>query len=238
MVYNGEEVLRPTIESILHQTYSKIEYVVIDGASKDGTMAILQEYSSQIDILISEPDEGIYDAMNKGLNAANGDYVLFMNAGDRIASNHTIEKVMALGDADIFYGETLLIDENEQHLGLRSDLTSRKLPKKLTWKSLKRGLVVSHQSIIVKKDICPFYIDNNLSADIDWVIKSLKKSQKTMLYNGVISHFLVGGISDQKKLTSLKHRFLVMGKHFGWLSTIWLHFLIIIRWFVRRPQIN
>lgn len=233
VVYNGQEVLEPTLRSVAAQSYPDIEYIVIDGASKDKTPDILEKHRNIITHLVSEPDDGIYDAMNKGLDLATGNYVLFLNAGDSLIDPEVVEKVMSLPEADIYYGETMLVDDDRNHLGTRSKLTTRKLPVSLSWKSLKDGLVVSHQSIMVKKDIAPKYMMGNLSADIDWVIRSLKASQSTLRYPGIISEFLIGGISDQKKLRSWRDRFIVLSHHYGLLTAIWLHLRFITRWMIK-----
>src|SRR4051812_15125406 len=84
IVYNGGALLEGTIQSVLKQDPTHLEYIIIDGGSKDNTLDVIKKYTDQIDFWVSEPDKGIYDAMNKGLNAATGDYVWFMNAGDHI----------------------------------------------------------------------------------------------------------------------------------------------------------
>src|SRR5688572_4810851 len=89
VVYNGEQLLEKTILSILNQTYTNIEYLIIDGRSKDRTVDIIKKYENKISYWVSEPDKGIYDAMNKGMNAAKGDYIWFINAGDVIHAQNT-----------------------------------------------------------------------------------------------------------------------------------------------------
>jgi len=234
VVYNGEDVLAKTIESVIAQLYSAIEYIIIDGQSTDGTHRIIEKFESNIDQIVIEADEGIYDAMNKGLNLAQGDYVLFLNAGDYLNSPDTIQNVMKHEKSDIYYGETYLVDQNWTVLGTRSELTSRKLPKDLNWKSIKMGLVVCHQSLIVRRSIAPLYIADNLSADIDWVIQSLKNSKRIKNTDMIISRFLVGGISKQRHWTSLKDRFKVMSHHYGFIQTIILHKFFMLRWLYRK----
>jgi glycosyltransferase involved in cell wall biosynthesis len=229
IVYNGEDVLEVTMDSVREQTYQGIEYVVIDGASRDGTMDIIERNGDIIDILVSEPDKGIYDAMNKGLLKATGDYVLFLNAGDYLREASVIEEVMSLPNADIYYGETMLVDEDGKELGTRSTQTTRRLPENLSWKDLKKGLVVCHQSFIARRKIAPKYIMGNLSADIDWVIRCLKSAKTVIRYDGIISCFLIGGISKQRHWTSIKDRFKVLTRHFGLSTTILRHFYFAIR---------
>lgn len=231
VVYNGEKILENTILSVVNQTYPKVEYIVIDGQSKDKTVSIIQRYNNQIAKWISEPDKGLYDAMNKGLKMATGDFVLFMNAGDEFRDTNVLEQVFSKYDAetDVLYGEVMMVDENRQAIGTRTEITTRKLPKKLTWKSMKLGMVVCHQAFIPRRELCPQYIENNLSADIDWVIKILKKSKKNINTEVIIADFLVGGVSKQRHRESLNNRYTVLQHHFGVIPNFFNHILITIR---------
>lgn len=92
VVYNGEAFLEDTIKSIINQTYENIEYIVIDGASTDGTLNIIKKYEDKIDYWVSESDLGIYDAMNKGIDVASGEFINFLNAGDRFVDEHVWKK--------------------------------------------------------------------------------------------------------------------------------------------------
>jgi glycosyltransferase involved in cell wall biosynthesis len=232
IVYNGEQLLEGTIQSILTQTYTNIEYIVIDGASKDETLSIIQKYTTQISKWISEPDKGLYDAMNKGLDFVTGDFVLFMNCGDRFYAPDTLQKVMDCADAttDILYGETMLVDDDRKELGIRSAITPQKLPHNLRWQSMRYGMVVCHQSILVRnRGAIPRYMENNLSADIDWVINCLKSAQVITNTHTTIAAYLVGGISKQKHNQSLWDRYAVLEKHFGKLPNWVAHLYITIR---------
>jgi glycosyltransferase involved in cell wall biosynthesis len=231
VTYNAEKYLEKTIISIIEQTYDNIEFLIIDGKSKDNTLEIANKYKQHIDLLVSEPDKGLYDAMNKGQQLATGDFIIFINAGDLFTSSDTVSNCFKKysTDTDVLYGDTLMIDEAGKALGLRSQITTRKLPQQLHWKSLQLGMVVCHQSIFVRKSIAPSYLTHNLSADIDWVIGSLKKSRKTVHTGEVVSQFLLGGISNQQHWQSLKDRFKVLLKHYGLFSTLLSHFNILIR---------
>lgn len=235
VVYNGEQFLEGTIKSVMNQTYSNIEYLIIDGKSKDKTVDIIKDYEPHISQWISERDKGLYDAMNKGLKMATGDFVLFMNAGDRLASPTVVEQVFSNYDdaTDVLYGEVMMVDEDRKPLGTRTEITTRKLPNDLSWKSMKLGMVVCHQAFIPRLALCPFFMDNNLSADIDWVINILKKSRKNTNCNMVIADFLIGGVSKQRHRQSLKDRYNVLQHHFGVLPNFLNHLWIIIRaiWF-------
>ena len=231
VVYNGEALLEGTIQSVLDQTYSDIEYIVVDGNSKDGTIDIIKKYDTKISKWISEPDKGLYDAMNKGIKMATGDFLLFLNTGDRLFDKNTLQRVADAytTDTDVLYGEVMLVNDARAHLGTRSRLTTQRLPKNLHWKSLQMGMVVCHQGFFARRQITPLYIDNNLCADIDWVINILKKSRKNTHTRTLISEYLVGGLSKQRHQQSLKNRFNILKKHYGFIPTLLAHIGIIIR---------
>ena len=231
IVYNGENVLEGTIGSVLHQTFQNYEYIIIDGASKDKTLDIIEKYADKITKIISERDNGLYDAMNKGLNLATGDFVLFLNAGDRFYSTDILKKIAAkiTDDTDIIYGETMLVNDNREELGTRSEKTTHHLPENLTWKSFCYGMSVCHQSIFVRRTIASPYIEKNLAADIDWIITALKKSRKNVNAHTIVSAYLVGGISKQKHQQSLKDRFFVLQKHYGVLPNFFNHVVIALK---------
>lgn len=231
IVYNGEQLLERTIQSVIQQTYPHIEYIIIDGKSKDGTWNIVNKYAASIAYSVSEPDKGLYDAMNKGIKAATGDYLLFINAGDELLALDTIEKIMnTSSQADVYYGETLMVDQEFNPIGYRSEVTPHKLPARLVWQDMAYGMVVCHQSILVKRSIAELYDTSHpFCADIDWIIKALKKSNKVVNVGFVISKYLKGGISDKKLRQSLMDRFAVMRTHFGLFRTIINHIFITFR---------
>jgi glycosyltransferase involved in cell wall biosynthesis len=228
VVFNGRSFIERTINSVLSQTYTNIEYIIIDGASNDGTLEIAEKYQHQIALILSGKDNGIYDAMNKGLKNATGDYVLFLNAGDELYSLDTLSKVFALtADADVYYGNTAVVDDGGKVLGDRR-LTP---PENLTWKSLKYGMCVSHQSFIAKKSLCGFYnLDYKISSDIDWVISILKKSSTIINTKSYISNFLEGGTSNKRRKKALWERFAIMSKHYGFFQALINHLYILFRY--------
>jgi glycosyltransferase involved in cell wall biosynthesis len=233
------------MQSVLSQTFTDFEYLIVDGASTDGTQVILEKYAYQnsflkadkkVDLKInSSRDRGIYDAMNKGLALAKGDFVLFLNCGDRFFGPKTLEKIAACitSETDILYGETMLVDDARNHIGTRTALTVQKLPEKLTWRGLKYGMVVCHQSFLVKRPLAPFYIDDNLAADIDWVIQCLKKAKTVTHTHTLISEYLMGGISKKRHRQSLKDRYAVLKSHYGLVPNFFNHIVITLRalWF-------
>ena len=228
VVYNGKTLIERTIKSVLSQTYPDIEYIIIDGDSADGTLDVVQSYKSKISKIISEKDNGIYDAMNKGLQFATGDYVLFLNAGDELYEKETLTKVFAISyDGDVYYGKTLIVNEDGESLGDRRLIP----PSKLNWKSLKYGMCVSHQSFIAKRTLCDAYdLQYKISADIDWVINVLKKSSKIVNTHLYISKYLEGGASDKNRPDALLERFNIMIKHYGFFQTLYNHFYIALRY--------
>jgi len=224
IVYNNVSDIERTMLSVLNQTYTGIEYVVVDGLSNDGTLEIIKKYESRIAKLISEKDEGIYDAMNKGLALATGDYVIFMNSGDEFYDADTVATVFAAGeDADIYYGETEMINAEGQSLGQRR----HKAPKQFTWRSFKFGMSVSHQAIYIKRSLLePYDRRYQLSADIDWIIRAAKKAKKIVNVNRYVAKYLVGGMSKKKHRQSLEERFDIMKRHYGLVPTVLNHFVI------------
>ena len=242
IVYNGESLIEGTMQSVLNQTFTDYEYIIVDGASKDATLSIVQDLAQKNPLQeesgykhtikwISEPDKGLYDAMNKGLRYATGDFVLFLNAGDRLFDPTTLSKIAAAATptTDVLYGETMLVDDDRKHLGTRTEKTVQKLPEKLTWQSMSLGMVVCHQAFLPARKIAPQYIEQNLAADIDWVIKCLKQAKNVTNTHTIVSEYLVGGISKKRHKQSLKDRFDVLKGHFGAVANFVNHILITIR---------
>jgi glycosyltransferase involved in cell wall biosynthesis len=172
VVYNNVEDIERTIQSVVNQTYPSIEYIIIDGNSTDGTKEKINKYATRLSKFISEKDNGIYDAMNKGLALATGDYVLFMNSGDEIYALDTVEKVFdSAPEADIYYGETEMYDSYRNNLGRRR----HQIPEIFTWRSFRYGMNISHQAIYIRRALTePYDLNYNLSSDIDWIIRAEK----------------------------------------------------------------
>jgi len=224
IVYNNVKDIERTVLSVLNQTYTGIEYIVVDGLSNDGTLDIIKKYEGRIAKFTSEKDEGIYDAMNKGLDLATGDYVIFMNSGDEFFDADTVAAVFAsANDADIYYGETEMIDDVGQSLGQRR----HKAPKRFTWRGFNLGMSISHQAIYIKRSLIePYDRRYQLSADIDWIIRATKKAKKIINVNRYVAKYLVGGMSKTKHRQSLAERFNIMKRHYGLVPTVFNHFII------------
>jgi glycosyltransferase involved in cell wall biosynthesis len=230
ITYNAEAVLERTLKSVFAQTNQNFEYIIIDGASKDNTLEVARRF--KVKNIVSEPDKGIYDAMNKGFELAKGEYVWFMNAGDEIHDKHVVENLQKSFDnnADIYYSDTLIVDNEGIALGLRSETTPHQLPKSLNWRNFKYGMLVCHQSFIARKSICqPYLLNHYYSADIDWEINCLKASNKITYVPFILSKYLAGGFSVKNLKASLKDRFSILRKHFGLLNTILAHIIILFR---------
>lgn len=231
VVYNGADLLPRTMQSVFDQTYPNIEYILVDGNSTDGTIDIIKANQDKISQWISEPDKGLYDAMNKGLRMATGDFVWFMNAGDSIFDKNTLEKSMEnyTSDTDVLYGEVMLVNDARKHLGTRTEITTQKLPEKLTWRSMKMGMTVCHQGFLPRRTIAPFYRLDNLSADIEWVILCLKKARKITHTKEILAEYLVGGLSKKRHQEGLKGRYEILKTYFGLLPNLVYHFFILVR---------
>ena len=224
IVYNNVRDIERTALSVLNQTYANIEYIIIDGASTDGTLEILKKYESRLHKLVSEKDKGIYDAMNKGLALATGDYVLFMNSGDEIYAPDTVEKVFASEpEADIYYGETEMYDESWKSLGQRR----HRAPEDFSWREFKYGMSISHQAIYIRRSLTePYDTTYKLSADIDWILKAAKRAKKIVNTKMYVAKYLVGGMSKKKHRQSLVERFHIFSKHYGLIPNLFNHAVI------------
>ena len=237
ITFNAEQFLRETMQSVLKQTHTDIEYLIIDGKSTDGTVEIIKSFEAEMKEKsiefrwISEPDKGLYDAMNKGLRMATGDFVWFVNAGDQIFDSTTAQKVSdaiaANEQADVVYGQTLIIDQNGTPCGERHKIA----PKNLQFKSLLNGLVVCHQSILVRRSIAPNYnLQYRYSADYDWVCGVLEQSRCNVYVDGYLSKFMLSGISAKNRKASWVERYKIMRCHFGLIRTLAAHFVIVLKY--------
>jgi glycosyltransferase involved in cell wall biosynthesis len=236
ITYNAEAFLERTIRSLIANLNalpdaSVVEYLVIDGQSKDKTLDIAAQYQTYITHLLSEPDRGLYDAMNKGLRLATGQYVWFMNAGDELHDADVLSKLLRAmkSQADVYYSDALFVNNDGSAVGLRSVVTPHTLPQKLRWQDMALGMKVCHQAFVAKRAIAPFYHDENLSADVAWEIEILKKSSAVTYLDFVLCKYLTGGLSVQKHRKSLIDRFKVLEAHFGFWPTIWNHVRILGR---------
>lgn len=250
VTFNAEATLQRTLDSVAAQDYEKIEHLIVDGVSTDKTLCLVQRYVEKNNNrhqirLTSEPDDGLYDAMNKALALATGEYIVFLNAGDKLHATDTISKVVAnarwiRGDyrnTAILYGETDLVD-NEGNFLRHRRLTT---PERLTWKSFLSGMRVCHQSFYVRTDLAKsesYNLSYRYSADYDWCIRIMKKAaqrrlpiQNTQL---ILTDYLSEGMTTQNHRKSLIERLRLMAHHYGWTSAISAHAWFIIRAVIKR----
>ena len=230
VVWNAAAELEKTLSNLaaLECTAASLEVIVIDGASTDGTPEVMKRYGDLISYGVSEPDGGLYDAMNKGIRAATGDYLWFVNAGDTVYAPDALTRIFSgpCPTADIYYGETLVVSPAGKPLGLRK----KQLPHGgLTWHSLLRGMVVCHQSFIVRRSIAPLYNTDQyrLAADIDWVIECLKRASTVENTGLILSCFTTGGVSTRRRRASLRERWHIMCSHYGLFRTLWAHVIFV-----------
>lgn len=232
ITFNAERFLERTLQSVVAQQATDYEYIVIDGASTDGTLDLIKQYEPRITYWLSEPDNGLYDAMNKGLHRATGQYVWFMNAGDELHDAQTLANLLdriKATQADVYYSDALFVRDDGTAVGLRSQITPHVLPHNLNWHDMALGMKVCHQAFVAKRSIAPNYSANNLSADLDWEIHCLKAAQNVEFLPFVLCRYLIGGLSVQQHRRSLTDRFRVLASHFGWLSTLVNHGRIVWR---------
>jgi glycosyltransferase involved in cell wall biosynthesis len=233
--YNNCRGLIKTYDSLRVQEdlKTRVEWIVVDGNSTDGSVDFLKSISFDIDKLTIESDKGIYDAMNKGLAAATGEYVWFLNSGDSFYNNLSVDRVcnsIELSNADVLFGDTMFVSESGNIIGLISKLKPQRLPSKLTFNGFKYGMNVCHQSVIVKREICPKYnLEYKLAADIDWILEILKHQPSSNRVEYTLSNFEVGGSSYQHTKKAWKERFKVFSKHYGIVPNLINHVWIIVR---------
>lgn len=236
ITYNAASVIEPTLQSVLAQTYRNYEYLIIDGGSKDDTVAKAKASGITFAHIISEPDKGLYDAMNKGIALATGDYLCFLNAGDSFFAPDTLQTIATAANKektlpDVLYGETAEVDKARNFVRMRR----LKAPKELNWRSFKDGMMVCHQAFYAKREIAPMYdLKYRFSSDVDWCIKVMKRSSRLVNVNATVINYLQDGLSIQNHRASLKERFCIMSKHYGLLPTIARHLWFILRVVIKR----
>lgn len=255
VTWNAGNLISRTIHSVESQDYPAVEHLIIDGNSHDDTLTHVHHYQERNSraevkheiVCISEPDEGIYDAMNKALRMATGRYILFLNAGDTLHAPDTLSRVAQSisekreSQPAVIYGDTHIVDD-EGHFLRRRRLTP---PEQLTWRSFQQGMLVCHQSFFARTDIArqyPYDTEHyRLSADFDWCIRIMKHAQTASpkplsLVNShlVISNYLNEGATTRHHRASLRERFQIMSKHYGLVSTLVLHAWFVLRGILKR----
>ena len=232
VVFNGEKHLEQTIQSVLNQTYDNVEYIIIDGGSNDRTVDIIKKYEDQIDYWVSEPDNGIYSAMNKGSCLCMGEYVGFLNADDWYVLNalEIIVKQLTYEKPGYIFGDTDLYENELYKNTMKSNL-----------KRYRKETPIGHQALFVKRQYLleyPFEIKFERYADYDFMIKIIDLDLEYIQLDSVVVNYRMGGFSTTGNI--FKERFLIQYKHFGlayalyfYTKTKIIHFLVSLKTIVR-----
>ena len=243
ITYNAAAVLQRTLDSVLAQDYPDILHLIIDGASTDDTMQLVNDYIERSNAadnghsiqVTSEPDKGIYDAMNKGLRSITGDYVCFLNAGDFLPASDTVSRIVEkVGDQSpaVLYGDTDIVDGEGRFLHHRRLAP----PEHLSWKSFRQGMLVCHQAFYARTDFAiatPYDLRYRYSADVDWCIRVMKAAAKENVpllnLKMVVANYTEEGQTTLHHRDSLWERYHVMERHYGRLQTFFLHCWFALR---------
>ena len=243
ITYNAASVLQRTLDSVLAQDYPDILHLIIDGASTDATMQLVDAYIDRSNAadnghsiqVTSEPDKGIYDAMNKGLRSITGDYVCFLNAGDFLPASDTVSRIVEkVGDQSpaVLYGDTDIVDGEGRFLHHRRLAP----PEHLSWKSFRQGMLVCHQAFYARTDFAiatPYDLRYRYSADVDWCVRVMKAAAKENVpllnLKMVVANYTEEGQTTLHHRDSLWERYHVMERHYGRLQTFFLHIWFALR---------
>ena len=237
VTYNAESTVRRTLASVAEQPCTLYEHIVVDGLSTDSTPDIVRSAGNPRLRLVSRKDSGIYDAMNNGLAEAQGDYIIFLNAGDTFHSPDTLQ-VMADAIMDnhypgIVYGQTDLVDNDGHKVGERH----LRAPETLTLDSLKDGMVVCHQAMAVNRRVASAYdLRYRYSADYEWLLRCLQHSRCNVYIPRVICDYLSEGTTTAHHRASLRERFSIMVRYFGVWTAVSRHAKFLIRYLRRRSS--
>lgn len=205
--FNRETTIREAIESVLHQDYPNIEYIVVDGASKDHSLAIINEYKDRITTIISEPDKGMYEGINKGIRAATGDVIGLLHSDDFLYSRETITHIMEEFErtqADMVYGNGLFVNFNDTNQVVRNWISGR-----YKRAQVKRGWLPLHPTVYIRRDCIEQWgtYDESfkIAADSDFLVRYLYQAQLKVNYlNEYIVRMRMGGLSTSLEKTKQK----------------------------------
>lgn len=232
ITYNAAQWLERTMLSVLKQSCTDYEYIIVDGASTDSTLDIVTNLEPKFAERLSwqsEPDRGLYDAMNKGIARAKGDFVWFINAGDEIYDTETLQQVVnaASEQTDIVYGKACIVNAAGQKVSEHHKIT----PPNLQRKHFLNGLVVCHQAIAVRRSIAGKYnTDYRICADYDWCVRAVSASKQNVYLDEYVCKFLTEGVSKKQRKRAWRERFHIMRAHFGLLRTLWAHCVITLKY--------
>lgn len=231
VAYNALDFLQMTAENIRKQTFTDYEYLVIDGGSSDGTVPYLSGLQTTFQDAgisfryLSKPDHGIYDAMNKGSQMADGEWLLFLNAGDLFASADVLKKIFQNdSDAGVIYGDTLCVYQGQ-----------KKLYPALPLPSLTREMAFCHQSAFIRRDLMlshPYDLSYQICADHQLFLRLYLEDCKFDYRNLPVSIYEISGVSDRNKLKSHKEQ-LRMQKELGVFHLTPATLLLELRFYVK-----
>lgn len=240
ITYNAAPTVQRTLESLARQTFADYEHIVVDGASTDATLRIVSDNPCAGQrTVVSEPDRGLYDAMNKGLGLARGKYLLFLNAGDKFHSDDSLQQIastIAANDTPgIVYGQTDLVDNDGRYIAPRH-LTA---PEQLTYADFAYGMLVCHQAFIPLRRIAPqFDTRYRFSADYDWCVQCLQHSRHNAYTGTILIDYLCEGLTSRNRYRSLRERFRIMAYYYGFWPTLCRHLTFISRFLRHRKQLK
>lgn len=203
--YNSEKTIARAIESVISQKYSDLEYIIIDGGSIDSTCEIIRKYEKEISYWLSEPDKGIYDAMNKGLDAATGDVIAFLNSDDWYADNtfSYVERYFEENDVDLISGGIYFVK------GGKISTTNSWKPEEIDDYFFNIGF--PHPSVFAKKNLFKMYgsfdINYKIAADYDWMLRVCLAETKVLSVKECFTYFSYGGMSTLKRYDALKEQY-------------------------------
>ena len=198
VVFNGVKFLEKTVQSVINQTYDNVEYIIIDGGSTDGTLDIIKKYENQIDYWVSERDDGIYDAMNKGLKIGTGTWLNFMNAGDSFYDRTTLENIFTdsnYKNIDVLYGNHSVIYQNKTRISKAGNIED-------IWK----GSQFCHQSSFMSANAYKsnkFNLSNRIGADFELFYTLYKKNISFKYIDIIVANYSAGGLSDIIRVDSI-----------------------------------
>jgi len=218
-VRNGRATLERTIESVLAQTFAPLDYLIVDGASTDGTRDLIERYAGRLR-WVSEPDRGLYDAMNKGLERVENraSYVMFLNADDRFSGPDALARLFAQGRGeDLLYGR---LERHDEELDYR-DVIGRPV----TARDLLFGMKAHHQAMFCRRDVFDrvgrFDLAYRIAADYDWAVRVFLRPDVTRRFvPEVVSVMSRGGLSDRRYLDSVRERWRIVRRHYGRLDQL------------------
>ncbi len=223
VVFNAKDTIENTIKSVAHQNYRNFEYIIVDGESTDGTLSIIDKYQDSIDCIISEPDSGIYDAMNKGVSLSKGDVIYFLGADDVIADNNSILDMMnyyKTQKIDMLYGNVTFMSKSGDY---------NKIGGIFNYKDIKAGRRPPHQAIFMdRRSIINFSLFNlnyRIASDFDLICKFYIQKKGIGYLDRDVAVYGIDGVSSRQKRENYRESSLIVKFYFGYLR----YYIFIIK---------